>query len=199
MRAATLHCRAIAMVDAKLGDRLGTPLEGMGHHPWDPLASIASPLCLHQTLVKSAWVDYNGHMSESCYLLVFGDNSDAFFRYIGIDEEYRDAGGRSLYTVETHLHNLQEVSEGEPLRLTLQLLDADEKRLHIFHTMYHGVSGDLLATGEQMLVHVNMQAGRSVDMPSDLLQRVMAIRAAHARLPVPQQVGHTIGIRRKTP
>jgi len=199
MLAATLHCLVNAMVDTRQPDRLGTPLEGTGHVPWDPLAPIAAPLCLHQTLVKSAWVDYNGHMSESCYLLVFGDNSDAFFRFIGIDEEYRDSGGQSLYTVETHLHNLREVSDGEPLRLTLQLLDADEKRLHIFHAMYHGESGDLLATGEQMLVHVNMQAGRTVDMPADLFQRVMAIRAAHARLPVPRQVGHAIGIRRVAP
>ena len=197
MLAATLRCPLTAMVDAKSPGRLSTPLEGTGHYPWDPLAPIASPLSLHQTLVKPAWVDYNGHMSESCYLLVFGDNSDAFFRYIGIDEAYRDSGGQSLYTVETHLHNLQEVSEGEPLRLTLQLLDADEKRLHIFHAMYHGVRGDLLATGEQMLVHVDMQAGRSVNMPVDLLQRVTAIRAAHAHLPMPQQVGHAIGIRHK--
>jgi carnitine 3-dehydrogenase len=197
MPAAILRCPVTAMVDAEPLGRLSTPLEGTGHHPWEPLAPIAAPLCLHQALVKPAWVDYNGHMSESCYLLVFGDNSDAFFRYIGIDEAYRDSGGQSLYTVETHLHNLREVSEGEPLKLTLQLLDVDEKRLHIFHAMYHGVSGDLLATGEQMLVHVDMQAGRSVDMPADIFQRVTAIRAAHAHLPTPRQVGHTIGIRRK--
>jgi carnitine 3-dehydrogenase len=199
MVVATLRCPVTVMVDAKLSSRLSTPLEGTGHRPWEPLAPIAAPLCLHQTRVKPVWVDYNGHMSESCYLLVFGDNSDAFFRYIGIDEEYRDSGGQSLYSVETHLHNLLEVSENEPLKLTLQLLDADEKRLHIFHAMHHGVSGDLLATGEQMLVHVDMRAGRSVDMPTDLFQRVTAIRAAHAHLPMPQQVGHTIGIRHKVP
>ena len=175
---------------------LTTPLEGTGHRPWDPQAPIDAPLCLLQTEVAPQWVDYNGHMSESCYLLVFGDNSDAFFRFIGIDETYR-AGGHSLYTVQTHLHNLHEVSQGEPIRLTLQLLEADEKRLHIFHAMFHGASGVLLATGEQMLVHVNMVAGRSVAMPADMLAKVLAIRAAHARLPRPAQAGQPIGIRRK--
>ena len=178
--------------------RLSTPLEGTGRRPWDPQAFIAAPLCLHRPTVLPQWVDYNGHMSESCYLLVFGDNSDAFFRFIGIDEAYRDAG-HSLYTVETHLHNLREASVGEPLRLTLQLLDADEKRLHIFHAMYHANSGDLLATAEQMLVHVAMREGRSVAMPDYLYQRVSAIRAAHAVLSRPPQAGHTIGIRRKQP
>ena len=177
--------------------RLTTPLEGSGHRPWDPVAAIAAPLALHATTVSPQWVDYNGHMSESCYLLVFGDNSDAFFRYIGIDEDYRDKGGHSLYTVETHLHNLREASLGEPLRLTLQLLDLDEKRLHLFHAMHHGESGELLATAEQMLVHVDMAQGRSAAMPEALVQRVRAIRSAHAKLPLPPQVGHRIGIRHK--
>jgi acyl-CoA thioesterase FadM len=53
------------------------------------------------------WVDYNGHMSESAYLLAFWDSSDAFFRFFGVDEQYR-ASGRSLYTVETHLRHLRE-------------------------------------------------------------------------------------------
>ena len=185
------------MVDTHTAGRITTPLEGTAHKPWDPLAPIDAPLCLHQPTVLPQWVDYNGHISESCYLLVFGDGSDAFFRYVGIDEDYRDKGGHSLYTVETHLHNLCEASEGEPLRLTLQLLDLDEKRLHIFHAMHHGISGELLATAEQMLVHVNMAQGRAVAMPADLYQRLQAIQVAHAVLPKPAQVGHTIGIRRK--
>ena len=177
---------------------LSTPLEGTPAPPWDPSAPIAAPLCLHTPSVRPEWVDYNGHMSESCYLLVFGDNSDAYFRMIGIDESYRDQGGHSFYTVETHIHNIREVAEGEPLRLTLQLLDADDKRMHIFHSMHHGSSGDLLATAEQMLVHVDMAQGRSAPMPADLRARVQAVAAAHASLPVPPQVGKPMGIRRKT-
>jgi len=178
------------------GHGLKTPLEGSGHRPWDADAPIQAPLCLLKTTVAPQWVDYNGHMSESCYLLVFGDNSDAFFRFIGIDEDYR-AAGHSLYTVQTHLHNLHEVAQGEPIRLTLQLLDADEKRVHLFHAMFHGATGELLATGEQMLVHVDMSEGRAVVMPLDLQQRVQAILAAHAALPKPAQAGQPIGLRRK--
>lgn len=177
---------------------LGTPLEGTPAPPWDPSAPIAAPLCLYRPSVLPEWVDYNGHMSESCYLLVFGDNSDAFFRLVGIDEGYRDQGGHSLYTVQTHIHNIREVVEGEPLRLTLQLLDFDDKRVHIFHAMHHGASGDLLATGEQMLVHVDMAQGRATPMPADLQARLHAIAQAHASLPTPPQVGKPMGIRRKS-
>jgi carnitine 3-dehydrogenase len=148
--------------------------------------------------VLPQWVDYNGHMSESCFLLVFGDSSDAFFRFIGIDETYRDQGGMSLYTVETHIHNIKEASEGDPLMLTLQVLDVDAKRVHIFHSMFHAGTGELLATGEQMLLHVDMNAGRAAPMPDWLHAHVQAIHNAHATLPRPSQAGAAIGIRRKT-
>ncbi|MGH3424038.1 MAG: thioesterase family protein [Nocardioidaceae bacterium] len=177
-------------------DRVVTPYEGTGRRPWDDSADIEAPLRLHRTRVQPRWVDYNGHMSESCYLLVFGDNTDAFFRYIGVDEEYR-AGGHSLYTVETHLHNLREVSEGEPLEVSLQLLDHDHKRVHLFHQMMHGDSGAGLATAEQMLLHVDTGSTRSAPLPEYLHRRLAAIRDRHAGLAVPEVVGRPMGIPRR--
>lgn len=173
-----------------------TPLENTPARAWDTTAPIDAPLCLHRPHVVWDWVDYNGHMSESCYLLVFGDNSDAFFRYIGIDESYRDQCGHSLYTAQTHIHYVKEVAQGEPLRLTLQLLDLDPRRIHMVHSMYHAYSGDLLCTGEQMLVHVDMAKGRASAMPDFLYARLRAILQAHSTLPVPPQVGRPMGIRR---
>ncbi len=174
--------------------RITTPNEGRRSAVWDDRAAIEAPLHLHDTPALAEWMDYNGHMSESCYLLAFGDSADAFFRYIGIDEAYR-AAGHSLYTSETHLHHRAEAAEGEPLVMTLQVLDLDRRRLHIFHEMRHGDTGTLLASAEQLLVHVDMAAGRSSDMPDDLYDRITAIRRAHAALPRPDVVGRPIGIR----
>jgi carnitine 3-dehydrogenase len=172
-----------------------TPYEGREHAGWDPDAEIEAPLRLHHTQVPAEWLDYNGHMSESCYLLAFGDSADAFFRFIGIDDAYR-AAGHSLYTSETHLHHRQEAAEGEPLELTLQVLDHDRRRVHIFHEMRHGDTGALLASAEQLLVHVDMAAGRSTDLPEYLYERIAAIHRAHAELPQPDVVGRPMGIRR---
>lgn len=175
-------------------DRVTTPYEGHDPAPWDPAAEIDAPLRLHTTPVLREWLDYNGHMSESCYLLAFGDSADAFFRFIGIDEAYR-AAGHSLYTSETHLHHRQEAAEGEPLELIVQVLDHDRRRLHIFHEMRHGETKELLASAEQLLVHVDMAAGHSTDMPDDLHERIEAIQHAHAQLPRPDVVGRPMGIR----
>lgn len=158
-------------------------------------STTPGPLRLFTTTVLPEWVDYNGHMSESYYLYVFGDNADAFFRHVGIDDAYR-AAGHSLYTVQTHLHHLHEVAEGEPLALALRVLDSDDKRVHLFQEMTHDTTGELLATAEQMLVHVDMARGRSEAMPHDLRERIEELRRAHAVLPVPDLVGRPIRIRR---
>ena len=169
--------------------RVTSPFEGVPFAGWDALA-------LYSCVVKPEWTDYNGHMSESFYLLVFGDSSDAFFRYFGIDEAYR-AGGFSLYTLDTRIRYRAEVGAGEPLRLTLQVLDLDAKRLHILHRMLHGISGAELAVAEQLLAHIDVKAGRTAPLPADLHARLAAIRAAHAELPVHPMVGAPFGIARR--
>ena len=152
---------------------------------WTPGTEIAAPLVLYSAVVEPDWVDYNGHMTEWAFLTAFGWASDALFRYVGIDESYRN-GGHSYYTVETHLNHLREASEGETLRVTTQVLGSDAKRLHIFHTMYR--DGETLCTGEQMLVHVDTTAGRSAPVLPGPAAAVAAVTAAHASMPVPPQV-----------
>jgi betainyl-CoA thioesterase len=173
--------------------RVVTPLEGVPFAGWDASAPIPAPLALHACTVKPEWTDYNGHMSESAYLLAFGDSSDAFFRFIGIDEAYR-ASGFSLYTIDTRIRNLAELGAGDPLRLTLQLVDLDAKRLHIFHRMTHGGTGAEVAVAEQVLAHVDMRARRSTPFPPELYDRLAAIRAAHSGLTHHPMIGAPFGI-----
>jgi acyl-CoA thioester hydrolase len=156
--------------------------------------TIDAPLCLYRTTVKAEWLDYNGHMNEAYYVLIFSKSTDAFMDYAGQDADYRKRTNTSVYTLETHVMYLQEVSEGEAVRVETQLLGHDEKRYRLFHSMYHEGSGDLLATGEHMLVHVDMGGPKSAPFPPEIMDRLAAIRAAHAGLPVPKQAGRSIAL-----
>ena len=108
---------------------------------------LTKPLRLVETQVRADWTDYNGHMTESRYLQVFADSSDALLQFLGVDGAYLGSG-RSFYTVETHIRHLKEVRALEPVFTTTQLLAADDKRLHVFHRLYRGVPSDDVILGQ---------------------------------------------------
>jgi carnitine 3-dehydrogenase len=153
---------------------------------------LARPLCLHEARVLPEWVDYNGHMTESRYLQVFGDSTDAVLRYLGADAAY-NASGFSFYTVETHIRHLREVEAGAPLRVTTQVLAADARRLHLFHAMARGDDGNPLATGEHLLLHVDTRAARACPAEGEMATRLLRLAAAQAALPRPEAAGRAVG------
>ncbi len=154
----------------------------------------AKPLRLFETRVAPEWIDYNGHMTESRYLQVFADSSDALLLFLGIDEAYHRRRG-SYFTVETHLMHLKEVKALEPIHTTTQILSADDKRLHVFQTMVHSPTGDVLATAEQMLLHVDTEAKKAAPAEPAVLERLHALAAKHADLERPPTAGRAVGQR----
>ena len=142
------------------------------------------PLRLIETQVRPEWVDYNGHMTDSRYLQVFGDATDALLRAVGVDDAYRQSG-RALYTVETHVSHKAEALALEPLYVTTRILGLDDKRVHLSHSLYRRRDERLIATGEQLYLHVNRAAGRAAPMDAAVHAGLERIRAAHAGIPEP--------------
>jgi carnitine 3-dehydrogenase len=145
-----------------------------------PVDDGAAPLRLHETRVAPDWIDYNGHANETAYLRVASEATDALLPHIGVDADYLRGGG-SYFTVETHIRHLGEAKAEERLSVATQVVGADEKRLHVLHRVERG--DDVLATVEQMLLHVDTQAGRAAPARPEVLARVRALADAHAELP----------------
>ncbi len=156
-----------------------------------------SPLPIHRETVHPDWVDYNGHMNVAYYNVAFDHAVDQLFDLIDIGVDYAKRTDQSAFVVESHVNYIQEVVEGDPLSFTLQLLDWDQKRLHYFIRMYHGMGGHLVATSEQLSLHVDLASRRSSPLPAAVQERLAAIMASHADLERPEQVGRTMGIRRQ--
>jgi carnitine 3-dehydrogenase len=153
------------------------------------------PLRLVETYVRPEWVDYNGHMTDSRYLQVFGDATDALLRAVGVDDAYRESG-RALYTVETHVTHRAEASALEPLYVTTQILGLDDKRVHLFHCLYRRRDDRLVATAEQLYLHVNRAAGKASSMDAALRAKLENIRAAHASIAEPTRSGRHLSLSR---
>ena len=158
---------------------------------------LSQPLRLYSDTVRAQWVDYNNHMTESSYLTAFGNASDALFRLIGVDGDYH-ARGMSYFTVETHMMNPGEITAGRKFHVTTQLLHVDEKRIHLYHSMI-GDEGGLVASAEQMLLHVDTNASKACPAEPDVLQKLDSIFKGHAALPRPESAGRSIGVKRPRP
>jgi carnitine 3-dehydrogenase len=148
------------------------------------------PLPMARMTVLPGWIDYNGHMTESRYLFASSETVDAFLRRIGADVAYVGTG-YSYYTAETHILHKGEARLGDALTGTVQLLSADEKRLHLFVRIAKGE--EVVATLEQMLLHVDMAAGKVCAAPETIQARIRPIAAAHAALPRPAEAGRCVG------
>ncbi len=149
---------------------------------------------LYHARVRREWVDYNGHMSEAYYVLVFGHTTDAFLDLIGMDDIYRRRTKHSLYTLEAHISYLHEVGEGQALAVSTQVLGAHAKRVHLFHAMHHANDGHLLATAELMLLHVDTTQPRAVPFAPEIQTQLSNMVQNHAGLSRPPQAGRSIAL-----
>jgi carnitine 3-dehydrogenase len=155
-----------------------------------PTPDTAAPMVMAQLQVLPGWIDYNGHMTESRYLFASSETVDNFLRLIGADIDYV-AGGHSYYTAESHIVHKREARLGDRLTGLVQVLHADERRLQVFVTIARGA--DVVATVEQMLLHVDMAAGKTCAAAPAVLARLMPIAEAHRALAWPAEAGRAIG------
>jgi acyl-CoA thioester hydrolase len=154
----------------------------------------AAMLTLYRTAIQPEWVDYNGHLRDAFYLLIFSYASDALMDRLGLDEAGRARTGHSLYTLECHLNYLAEVKQGAEVEVRTQLLAHDRKRLHIHHGLYHPGGEQLLAASEQMLMNIDSSSGRSAPFDEQVALRLHALGEAHRDLPPPAWVGRVIAL-----
>ncbi|HWJ34131.1 MAG TPA: 3-hydroxyacyl-CoA dehydrogenase NAD-binding domain-containing protein [Steroidobacteraceae bacterium] len=159
-------------------------------------AGSAAQLPRFDTVVRPEWTDYNMHMSDFHYGHIFGDAMDALYRQLGIDEAYRKKG-RMFYTVESHIKHLAEAKVGEPLYVTTQILGADAKRLHVFHRLHRRGDDALIATGEQMHLHVNTKEAKATPVDAATGAALDSLSRAHVALPLPSEAGKPVGSRAK--
>ena len=151
-------------------------------------------LTTYTTRVLPDWVDYNGHLRDAFYLLIFSYATDALMDTLGLDSDNREASGHSLFTLELHLNYLHEVKLGAEVEVHTQLIAHDAKRLHLYHSL-HRVGDDMeLAGNEQMLLHVDLAGPQATPFTEATLQRLDAINAAQAELPRPALLGRVIGL-----
>ena len=145
--------------------------------------------------VVPEWLDYNGHMNVAYYSLAFDVAGENFVKELGMGEEYTERTRNSWMVVEAHITYQNEARLDEELRISSRALAASPKAAHLYQEMYRG--GELLATQEQLVLHVSLETRRSSPFEAEVYANLEAAIAKQAHLAVPEWVGRTIGIRKK--
>jgi acyl-CoA thioester hydrolase len=147
--------------------------------------------------VEPAWIDYNGHLNMAYYNVLFDRAVDEMMALLGCSADYVEACRHSCFTAEVHVRYLRELHADDPVRVTFQLLAHDTKRLHFFEQLFHAVEGWVSATSENMLLHVDLTAGKTARFPADVATRIARLQKAHAELPLPEAAGRRIAMPEK--
>jgi acyl-CoA thioester hydrolase len=140
---------------------------------------------IHQSAVLPEWIDYNGHLRDAYYGLIFSEAIDSLMDRIGLDAAYRARTGCTLYTLEMHTHFLREVKQDAQLQVLLRVLAADAKRVHAALELWRAGESGAAAAAEVLLLHVRQHEGgvATAPFPSEVSAAIAELQrrgAAHA-------------------
>ncbi len=155
---------------------------------------------IYSTTIKPEWLDYNNHMNVAYYVLIFDKAGESLVSDIGLSEAVTKATDISWMVLENHVTYNNEVVLDQQVDVRVQLLDYDAKRLHLYFEMY-GQNKDgseyLASTLEQMVMCVDLSVRRGCEFPENVAASIAALATQQEALPKPENIGRTIGIRRK--
>lgn len=140
-----------------------------------------SGVSVFRTGIQAEWIDYNAHLRDAYYSLIFSLATDALMDRIGLDEAYRKRTQNTLYTLEMHIHYLHEVKDTDVVDVSVRILGTDRKRIHAAFDMYCARYTDPVSTAEMMLLHVHQgDEPKSEAFPPEVVEALAKVRSASA-------------------
>ncbi|WP_413720163.1 carnitine 3-dehydrogenase [Silicimonas sp. MF1-12-2] len=139
----------------------------------------AVPAITARRVIPVDWTDYNGHMNESRYGQIWSDGTDELLREFGAGPEMIDSGS-SFFTVQSNTAYRAEAMAGDRVRCETRIEEVKGKKLRVTHRMIREGDEELLAEGDQILLHVDMATRRSAPPPPDMAAKMEAMARAHA-------------------
>lgn len=136
------------------------------------------PMVTIARVIPTDWTDYNGHMNESRYGQLWSDAADAVLAHVGAGMDYV-AQGLSYFTVETKTRFVLETHAGEAVCVETQVTMGEGKKLGLSHAMKRADDGAVLATCDQVLIHVSLETRKSCLPEADVLAAIETLTKAH--------------------
>jgi acyl-CoA thioester hydrolase len=118
----------------------------------------------------------------------------AFFPQTGLTDAGLRHAGTSPFLRDLHACYLRELTAGQRVRITVQVLGYDERRAHIILLMREADAEDLVATCELAILNVGLAGRRPAPWSAAQLPIWRALADAHATVPRPAQAGRAVQV-----
>jgi acyl-CoA thioester hydrolase len=171
---------------------------GTGDRSQMDLASLYfSPFVSSVMRVEPQWIDYNGHMDLAHFNGLFDRAMAEVFTLCGLGPDYVEERQQSFFVVESRTSYRQELTEGDTVRVTVQVIDVDDKRVHCYMEIRHALDGWVAASAEKLVLHVDLNFRRATIFPADIRRNLEELRDAHAEMPRPEKLGQAVSMPQK--
>jgi acyl-CoA thioesterase FadM len=127
-------------------------------------------------LVKPWEIDAYGQSAMPFYVHRFAAANGHAIAAFGMTPAYQRDQRRAYSTFEFQLEFLGDLRAGDPVVVRAGLLHVGTSSLRVFHRMSNPRTGALVATLDQLGVHLDMDARRPTPLPADLRARAEAMR-----------------------
>ena len=156
---------------------------------------MPSALQTLQTPVLEDWIDYNDHLKDAFFLVIFTKATDTLQIHLCLSLEHIKNTGETLFTVESHLAYVQQIGVGEMVTVTSKILETDTKRMRIFHSMFNN-QDELLATVEMLLICYNLESQKVTNFSPMMQQSLSLFATEYGPLTWPKNAGKGIALKR---
>ena len=127
--------------------------------------------------VKPREIDVYGYSAMSYYIHRFSAANAQSTAGFGFTPAYMRDERRGFSTFEFQLRFLRGLRAGDPVCVRSALLHVGNSSLRVFHKMFDEATGDLVATLDQLGVHLDVAARRPTPLPDALRDRAKSLLA----------------------
>jgi acyl-CoA thioester hydrolase len=157
------------------------------------VARFDTPIIGPTIIVDARWIGAAGLMQSAFYGALFDRSMAEALEILDLGERHLAANKAALMAAETHISYVRGLKEGDGVRVTFRLIDADDRRLHVYQEIYH-LDGWLAAAAESVHLNLDLQGNRVVSMPEMAFADAMTMLRYHRSLPRTKYMGRIRGL-----
>ena len=136
-----------------------------------------SELITYRGTVYPWHCDHVGHMNTMWYVGKFDEAAWHLFASIGLTPSYLRDAQRGMAAVQQNISYRRELLAGDIVEVVSVVLEMREKVLRFRHDMRNAESGELAATCELTVVHLDRRSRKAVAFEADIRARAEKLPA----------------------